>query len=431
MKNSFNKKENSNTKDFANQKNIYIPSSINSEINVSLSPFPSQKEKNKNKIIFDYFQPYGNIITFNMEDGTIQKLYKPFKSLCKYVICILIKDDTYYNSLLLENTLKGIKSNISEIKQFLIEPENILICIFFNESINNNIFNKDDITSMNKKNQFILIKNNYSIENNMLNVHCFSKLNYFSNVEILKYFYCEIVNQLREENTILFTSIITAGIIPSTYTLGNLIKLSYNVKNNHNIIIPLLEEEELYFDDLMHKIKKFERIHFNIYNMNFYNMINSVPISSLFNTMTIDNNLFYYLNNYYKNININMSIDFHDYNLSLYLFKYNYNIIYYNSKNVGVISYINYSENNLIYDYRDMWIKRYSGYYGNFFEIIRTFINCENFNIFRRIIMFFQIIGLLIEFIFPSLSCMVIYTIFYEAFNIYDKRPAAICIFLY
>ena len=431
MKDSFNEKENSNSKDFDNQKNIYVPSSINSEIKVSLNPFQKQKDKNKNKIIFDYLQPYGNNITFDMEDGTIQNLYKPFKSLCKYVICILVKDDTYYNSQLLDSTLKGIKSNIPEIKQFLIEPENILICIFFNEFINSNIFNEDDITSMNKKNQFILSKNNYSIENNMLNVHCFSKLNYFSNVEILKYFYCIIVNQLREENSILFTSIITAGIFPSLYTLGNLIKLSYNVRGDHNIIIPLLEEEEFYFEDLIYKIKKYERIHFNIYNMNFYNMINSVPISSSFNIMTIDNNLFYYLNNYYKNIDINISIDFHDYNLSLYLFKYNFNIIYYNSKNVGIISYINYSENNLIYDYRDMWIKRYSGYYGNYFEIIRTFIDCNNFNIFKRIFLFFQIIGLLIEFIFPSLSCMVIYTILYEAFNTHDKRPAAFCTLIY
>lgn len=45
--------------------------------------------------------------------------------------------------------------------------------------------------------------------------------------------------------------------------------------------------------------------------------------------------------------------------------------------------------------------------------------------------MLFQIIGLFEEFIFPSLSTIVIYSIFYEAFGIYDEGPAAFCTLLY
>ena len=70
--------------------------------------------------------------------------------------------------------------------------------------------------------------------------------------------------------------------------------------------------------DLISKIKKYERINFNLYNLNFYDMTQSVPISSYFNLMTIDDNLFYDLKKYYKNIRDNQSIDFHDYNISLF-----------------------------------------------------------------------------------------------------------------
>ena len=45
--------------------------------------------------------------------------------------------------------------------------------------------------------------------------------------------------------------------------------------------------------------------------------------------------------------------------------------------------------------------------------------------------MFFQIIGILIDFIYPSLSTLVIYSIFYEAFRIYDFHPAIFITLLY
>jgi len=82
-------------------------------------------------------------------------------------------------------------------------------------------------------------------------------------------------------------------------------------------------------------------------------------------------------------------------------------------------------------DYQEIWINRYTGYYGNFFEILKTFFNFNNFNILKKVFMLFQIIGIFVEFIFPSLSIMVIYTIFYEAFNIFDKLPAVFCTLLY
>ena len=97
------------------------------------------------------------------------------------------------------------------------------------------------------------------------------------------------------------------------------------------------------------------------------------------------------------------------------------------------MGYIKYSElkEDPYCDYKDSWVRRYSGYYANFFEIIKTFIDCNVFSIDKKIFLFFHIIGLLVEFFFPSLSTMVIYTIFYEAFDDYDVRPASFCTLLY
>ena len=163
--------------------------------------------------------------------------------------------------------------------------------------------------------------------------------------------------------------------------------------------------------------------------MSFYDMTASVPIISLFNTMTIDNELSQDLNNFYSNINENETIDYHDYNLSLYLFVKNHNIIFHHT----LMGFIKYSEltEDPICDYKDSWVTRYSGYYANFFQIIKTFLDCNVFFIDKKIFLFFHIIGLLVEFFFPSLSTMVIYTIFYEAFDIYDRRPATFCTLLY
>ena len=89
------------------------------------------------------------------------------------------------------------------------------------------------------------------------------------------------------------------------------------------------------------------------------------------------------------------------------------------------------TDNMTFSDYQKEWVERHSGYYGNFFEVLRTFINCKNFNLFHKLFMLFQIIAIIIEFILPSLASMVIYTVFYECFNTYDYRLAMFFTLLY
>ena len=83
------------------------------------------------------------------------------------------------------------------------------------------------------------------------------------------------------------------------------------------------------------------------------------------------------------------------------------------------------------FDYQKEWVNRYSGYYGNFFEILRTFVDCNICKFQEKLFLIFQLIAICIEFILPSLASMVIYTVFYEAFATYDYRIALFFTSLY
>ena len=423
---------NDNTNDNDNDNN-YNENSYNNKKTIEkplhgsqINSFNQEDHLDNSERHFTFLQPNGNNIFFENEQGDLDYLYQNIRDNTKYVICILVKDDLDSSEKLLKHTLEGIKNNIPELSN-LMKSDNILICAFFNEIKDNNIFDEGDFKSL-RDEQYILAQKSFSLDknNDFLSVHCISKKNYFSDIAVLKCFYSIIINLLKKDKNYIFSSVITAGVSPKSSSIPTLIKISYNKKNSHSIVVPSLEDEGN--GNIFSKIKKYENVHFNIYNMNFYDMTAAVPISSLFNVMTIDNNLFSSLIGFYQEVKLNEFIDYHDYNLALYLYRNNIRIIYYNSNYMGNI--LSNSEID-IYDYKNYWVLRYSGYYGNFFDILKTFINFEVCDFIKKIFLFFYIIGLFVEFIFPSLFTMVIYTIFYEAFNIFDARPAVFCTLLY
>ena len=231
--------------------------------------------------------------------------------------------------------------------------------------------------------------------------------------------YYSILRQIIEGKKI-FSSIITVGVSPQAGSLLTLIQIAYNGKNTHGIAVAPVEYIP---KNIYSMIALYEKIHFNIFNMSLYDQSCSVPISSLFCTMAINSKILNFLEEYYEKIPENAKIDYHDYNLSLHLSreeKFKYEIIFNYEKAFGMIK----NDNMEFFDYQKEWIERYSGYYGNFFDILGAFIDFKNFNILKKLFMLFQIVAIIIEFILPSLSCMVIYTVFYECFNTYDYRIA-------
>ena len=382
---------------------------------------------------FDYFEEINNEIISD-EDYFINEIGQT-----KYSICILMKDDENISSLLLYKTLKGIKLNLSSLNERLgINSESISIFIFINRIFNENIFNENDMNKLeenlqNEDNKFkFLVRTRIFKEDDELkNVKIYTianKLEYLLyDVSALKLYYY-FLSKLHKEKQIMFSSVITAGVFPIQDSLISLIQYSYHSKKKHSVSVASIEYKP---NDLYSKISLYEKIHFNIYNMNFYNQSAAVPISSLLCTMTIDDTMIQFLNNFYNNeILENASIDYHDYNLGLKLLrannrkcliKYNYDMA------LGIID----NSEMTYFDYQKEWVNRYSGYYGNFFEILRTFVDCNICKFQEKLFLIFQLIAICIEFILPSLASMVIYTVFYEAFATYDYRIALFFTSLY
>ena len=399
----------------------------NSNIGSSKNPMQNDQLEISNSS-FNYLKNNESSTTFQYTGAGIENIYAELKNNCKLVICILAQDDTYSTSDLLRKTLNGIKYNLSGVNN-LIETENILICVFFNEIKGNLIFNEEEKYQLNIKLSYILSRKVYIVDDSSpINIHCFWKIDNFTEVEILKFYYSILIKQLKPDNNIIFSIVMKNGVVLNDNSLDSILKVSFFSRQKHSIVVPLLQDQDP--KNLFGKIKAYERFHFNIYNMNFYNMTSSVPISSLFNVMTIDDKLSVELYNFYSAIHTSANINYHDYKLSLYLYEYNYKIIYYNDKPMGTIHYPDESENPIC-NYKKYWLTRYTGYYGNFFNIVNMLVNCSVCNAAKKVFLFFNIIGMMIEFIYPSLSCMVIYTIFFEAFDTHDIRPASFCTMLY
>ena len=102
---------------------------IYNSINLAASTNPMNNEKNNlssnlTNNIYTFLQPNGKSYTFrNGNCDDVQSLYQNFQSQCRFAICILIKDDTYFNGKLLEETFKVINDNMKELENFLIKPE--------------------------------------------------------------------------------------------------------------------------------------------------------------------------------------------------------------------------------------------------------------------------------------------------------------------
>ena len=415
----------------------------NSVKNESQNPEQEEVEKEEVKMKvenFDYLTPLdGDSVSFdfNINNNVSSEEINVFKEdneQYKYVFCILLKDNSNYHCTLLENTLKGIiAQNLGDLSTLHIAPKNIKIFIFINQiSINENesmyLVNKTSLQKIDENKKYLKIPQKIKDELREIKIDVICKKHYMTEIESLQCYYTYILPNYKRP---IISSVITAGVVPEKDSLKKLIQISFdsNQENNsgkYSVAVPALEVNE--GNSIFLKIVQYDRIHYNIYDMNFYSGTAAAPISSLFNTMIIDESLLNKLKEYYKDIYLNATIDYHDYNLALCLYKNLYTTKYYSKETLGKIIYCN---NFDIWDYKDSWVNKSSGYYGNFFEICRTFLKCNDLPMIQKIFMFFQIIGLLIEFFYPSLSILVIYSVFYEAFCTSDILPAAFLTLIY
>jgi hypothetical protein len=384
------------------------------------------QEKNSNlemDRLFNYLEIKNSTEKFVIDDEN-PNIFENSIGKFNYVICVLLKDDTQRGNEMLEKTLDSIYQNLNALNEIGISSSNTLVCIFVNKITNYYLFNKDDVHNIKEDQNYYFYTTAQKEGYQSSTIYLFTKPKELLDLEALKCYYLYVISKIRMNKQQIFSSVITAGVELKPSGLKSLILSAYDTVKTHGVSVGLVDSNGI---GIFSMIEQYERTHFNIYNMNYYGMSSAVPISSLLSTMYIDNNVLSILKKYYSLAHENQTIDYHDYNLGLNLYQNHINIKFYSKEVAGTLF-----TNELEYtDYREIWVNRYSGYYGNTFELIRELINMNNFNLFKKIILFFQLIGISIEFIYPSLSSMVIYSIFYEAFNTYDYRVATFFTMLY
>ena len=337
---------------------------------------------------------------------------------------ILASNDNFNNNLLLKISLDSISNNLQVLSKFGIDTEKILVCVFFNQIITENIFPKYIIDNINNDKDYIFwhYQTNKELKN-IFPVLLFAKKNYVNPIENIKFYYKNVLSELLNKDQFIFSSILINGVSILQNNLSEMILACYDEKEKNRIIIPAIETIS---SGLISLIQQYEFVHYNLYNLNYFDLASTVPINSFFNLMCMNQILLNSINNFYTTIYNDSSLFFHDYNLGLNLYSQGY-IIFYNSSITVNITQNDISYNDFMYNYT----KKYSGNYANFFQLIRTFIDFKRCNIIQKIFLCFQIIGSLFEFIFPSLAGMVIYSILFEAFEIKDGRTASFFTLLY
>ena len=393
----------------------------------------TQVEENKenisnNTLPFKYLEKDNAPEKIILDGEEKTNIFEAEKGKYDYVICILLKDDLNKSSEMLNITLRSIYANRDSLNDFGISTSTMLICVFINEIKGYSLFNKDDFAKIRKEsnslNTYLYLRTHKEGYSANSSIYLFTKPGYLYSVEALKYYYTNIIYQLKEDKKILFSSVITAGVEPTQTSLKKMILSSYLAGNKgaNGVATGLVLSSG---DGIFSMIEQYERVHFNIYDMNFLGSSSSFPVSSLLSTFAIDDLMLAYLKSYYLTVEINQSIDFHDYNLGLDLYQSDKNVTFINDEIMGEFKYqeLNY------FEYQEIWVNRYSGYYGNFFQLLKCF--GTNFNLLKSILLFFQFVGIMIEFIYPALSTMVIYAIFFEAFDTYDYRVASFFTMIY
>ena len=333
-----------------------------------------------------------------------------------YLIAIMISDDQNNNSKLLKATLDSIEKNISTLNKIGIDLKDILILLFFEEIKSNDLFISEDFNLNQKDKDYIYIELTTKNMLNEFNLIAFAKENESYIIENLEFFYTKIVKDLlKENNGFIYSTILKNGIDFKENSLSNLFPCLIGPELTKNsIAIPTIETKS---KGLFANIQQYENIHFNLYDLNYYDISCSVPINSDFNIMKINKNLLNSLNEFYNNLNKNCSIYYHDYFMGIFLKNKLFNVNF-----IPFVSGYFYYDNIDYSDYMSLYIEKYSGYYSNFFNLFKSILG--QLNLINKLFLLFQLIGMIIQFIYPSLSTLVIYSIFFECFNINDNRTA-------
>ena len=408
------------------QSNLLQSDQLNSQLRKSQEPQVPMKESeiqndvqpNKQENIpvavpFTFLKIKSNEV-ISLDQDFSNKIVSLLDSTITTYISILVENDSYEASNNLEKTLESITNSIGKLPEHQAIQNNIVICCFINNCNNDYFF--ENISNAENKDILIRLWSYYpkNNQNNPLNTLIITSQKYFNltNTQIMTLFYHKIIN-IAEENQSVNIINTKSGMTISTEHLYNLYKQMFL----NSVIVPSIELESDV--GIWNKIRQYEHIHYQIFDMNYFDMSGCVPINHRFNVMKIDNRGLSAIRTFYREIPSNAYIEHCDYALAIHLYHNAFNIQYDNSTKATII------DNQDSYsDYMESYTKRHGGDFSCTIELLKSLGNCNPCIPKHKVVLVLQIIGMLFEFIQPSLTCMVAYTVFADGFNTTNTSPA-------
>jgi hypothetical protein len=351
---------------------------------------------------------------FSLDQDFTSKISSILDTTVTTYISVLVENDSYEASSKLEKTLESISNSIKKLSETQSIQNNIIVCCFINHCSSDYFYEN----MSNVENKDILLRlwtySSMNNETNSLNTLIITSQKYFklTDAHIMTLFYNKIIS-FASENQIVNIINTTSGMTISPEHLCTL----YKQMLLNSVIVPSVELENDV--GIWNKIRQYEHIHYQIYDMNYFDMSGCVPIDHRFNVMKVDNKGLNAIRQFYCSMPTNAYIEHCDYALAIHLYHNAFTIQYDNSTKATI------TDNQDSYsDYMESYTKRHGGDISCTIELMKSLGNCNPCIPQHKVVLILQIIGMLFEFIQPSLTCMVAYTAFADGFNTSNTRPA-------
>lgn len=383
--------------------------------NISGFPFLKRKNNRYQKYYFDY-QP---MINQNANHYSLK-------------ICIIIPNDTPQISKKLDETIKNIYLNMTGLQELAISEKNILLCLFLQTITNDETAKTLFDMEINKINS--------SLDNafHCAQMQCESEINYPIDVVMCYKHQCKPVEAITcfyyglvvENEASLkraekhYMMMMECGAIFNDKKIRKLILSTQKNDDPFVKTIASVPSIETVPSGLFSRIQHYEQFHSNIYDLHYYSMSCTVPINSKFCVIVLYNEVYNYLNQFYKEIAFDASLSYHDFSLGIFLSKAGYDILYVPSIEIFIDRKdISFS------DLFDQYSEKNQANFAVAFQLLSFLIQCSNClcmgkKAWNHFFIIFLLIGILTDFVFSSLLMEVMYTIFFEGFGINDLRPS-------
>ena len=447
--------------------------------NIESKLYYKEDEKNYNKIkytkknssssinINNEFNNIGDFSYINISEKVKPFIYKPQKNqeysshafnnfnfldisnTYRMIINILIDDDSLHSSEDLLKIFESIILSLNSLGEINISNRDFLVCIFFQhfsyEETFREIFPGLNFYNCNnwnlKMNTFYCSYGDVlSVNDTPINILSFYKES-ATFVEVYKFFYCNILNDLitlinvdpkEIGKTFLIVNWPNGKIYEKSsnkYHKSRILSNIFRISNNRNIVlIPDIDYCPCGNKDYLGHIIKYNFDSDKVYINLVWYMSSGYPIDHRFFFINMNYKLYLIIKEYYQNIiNIYSNEYYHDYNLTIYLKRKLKDITIQKIQQIK----IEYSDlpSNLIDFFYDFSLRKGSEY-ANFCSLISYFFSCNNMTFSKFLQKFPLLIKLLcffIEFFWLGLSLLISYAVYNETFGTESNKMDYFC----